>query len=75
MSLHIEFQVNLAETLIDENLYIVLFWPYFGPKNGPKISPTGAIFHTCLKVPTICLLTKFHGPVLETFCDIGQKPP
>ena len=60
---------------IDVNLYIDLFRPYLGPKNGPKFLPTGDVFHKHMRVPTICLLTKFHGPVLKLFLENGQRPP
>ena len=58
-SLEIKFHVNPVETF-QENRRKPIYCPIlalFGAKNGPKIWPTGAIFHTHthVKVPTFCL--------------------
>ena len=53
------------------------FWSSFGPirgKNGLTIWPPGVILYTHLTVPLICLWTKFHGPIMETFWENGQRP-
>ena len=76
-SLSIKFHVNPVETVL-ENSWKPTYWPIcaqFRVKGGPKIWPTGAIFHTHLKVPTMCHLTKFHSPTLKTFWENGPKPP
>ena len=40
-----------------------------------KIWPLGAMIYLHLKVPLICLWTKWHGPVLKTFRENDKKIP
>ena len=52
-----KFHLNLVEIVckIDKKLAFGLILALFGAKKGPKIRPTGAIFYTHLKVPTLCM--------------------
>ena len=54
--------------------YMLTYFDLIWGQKGPQIWPTGAIFQTHLKISTICLWTKFHGPRLKSFWENGQKP-
>ena len=59
-----------------ENIWKPIHWHILAllrAKTGPKIWPMGAIFHSNLKVPTICLYTKFMVPYLFFFEKMAKK--
>ena len=75
ISFWIKFQVNERNFHeIDKTLYINLFWPYLGPKMVRKFGPQRPYFTHTWKYPaTICLYTKFHGPVFKKMAKNLKK--
>ena len=60
--------------IIDEKLYIDLFWLYLDPKRARKFGPQAPFFtHTPGSTHNMPV-TKFHGPVLKPFWENGHKP-
>lgn len=67
--------MNLVETFskLVEELSFDLILAIFRGQNGLKIWPTGAILHTPLKVPTMCLQNQVSASGVHNFWRIWRK--